>query len=74
MTKIFSLQDLSQSPNLELFSSLKSRVDQASFLPAMDVTVVEKRLMGRALNENEGPKETHYPVDAVHLCLNQINN
>jgi len=51
MTTNFSLQDVSQTPNLELFSSLKTRVDQASFLTVPDITVKEKRLMGRALNE-----------------------
>ena len=59
MTTIFSLQDVSQFPNLELFSSLKTRVDQASFVTAMGVIIEEKRLMSKAINENEGSEETH---------------
>ena len=59
MTTIFSLQNVSQSPRLEFSSSLKTMVDQASFLTAMDVTDEEKRLIGLALNENEGSEETH---------------
>ena len=58
MTTIFNLQDVSQSSNLELFSSLKTRVDQASFLTAMDFTVEEMRLIGSNLQWNEGSEET----------------
>jgi len=59
MTTIFSLQNVSQSPRLEFSSSLKTMVDQASFLTAMDVTDEVKKLIGLALNENEGSEETH---------------